>query len=252
MIGSFLSRALIMIFGYAYPAYECFKVVEKTESEMEQLLFWCQYWILVAMLTVCERVGDNLLSWLPMYSEAKLAFFIYLWHQKTRGTMYVYNCFFQPFVRKHETEIDDRLLELRVEGGRMALVYWEKAAIYGQAKLFEILQFASSQSALWCHFGQQEPNAATNGEPPVSDQISLDTKERQCKEPNSHSQQPHDQPSNDLEKMPNEPSASSSSRGSENLVCSQQETETVIRESVQIARGKWRLFRSAAAKPLNV
>ncbi|EEF28335.1 Receptor expression-enhancing protein, putative [Ricinus communis] len=154
MIGSFLSRALIMIFGYAYPAYECFKVVEKTESEMEQLLFWCQYWILVAMLTVCERVGDNLLSWLPMYSEAKLAFFIYLWHQKTRGTMYVYNCFFQPFVRKHETEIDDRLLELRVEGGRMALVYWEKAAIYGQAKLFEILQFASSQSALWCHFGQ--------------------------------------------------------------------------------------------------
>ncbi|KAK7827186.1 putative hva22-like protein g [Quercus suber] len=44
MMGSFLSRALLLVFGYAYPAYECFKTVEKNKSEIEQLLFWCQYW----------------------------------------------------------------------------------------------------------------------------------------------------------------------------------------------------------------
>ncbi|XP_050234954.1 putative HVA22-like protein g [Mercurialis annua] len=180
MIGSFLSRTLIMIFGYAYPAYECFKVVEKTDIDVQQLLFWCQYWILVATLTVCERICDNLISWLPMYSEAKLAVFIYLWHQKTRGTIYVYNAFFRPVVRKHETEIDDSLLELRVKGGKIALVYWEKAAIYGQTKVFEVLQYVSSQSALWPRSVQQESNATTNEKPLVCDSnAQKDTKERQ-------------------------------------------------------------------------
>ncbi|PQM37674.1 putative HVA22-like protein g [Prunus yedoensis var. nudiflora] len=57
MLGSFLPRVLLMVFGYAYPAYECYKTVEKNKPEIEQLLFWCQYWILVAMLTVLENLG---------------------------------------------------------------------------------------------------------------------------------------------------------------------------------------------------
>ncbi|KAJ0479001.1 hypothetical protein HanHA300_Chr00c0882g0819841 [Helianthus annuus] len=63
MIGSFLTRGLVMLFGYAYPAYECFKSVEKNKPDIEQLRFWCQYWILVAVLTVCERIGDTFISW---------------------------------------------------------------------------------------------------------------------------------------------------------------------------------------------
>ncbi|XP_031380196.1 putative HVA22-like protein g [Punica granatum] len=82
-MGSFLSSALLLVFGYAYPAFKCFKMVEKDQPQVEQLLFWCQYWILVAFATVCERLGDPFMSWLPLYDEAKLAFFIYLWHSKT-------------------------------------------------------------------------------------------------------------------------------------------------------------------------
>ncbi|KAJ6927357.1 hypothetical protein NC651_011421 [Populus alba x Populus x berolinensis] len=135
-----------MIFGYAYPAYECFKAAENNRTDIAQVLSWCRYWILVAMLTVCERVGDHLIFWLPMYSEAKVAFFIYLWHPKTKGTEYVYDCFFRPFVAKHETEIDRNLLEMKVQAEEIALIYWQKAAAYGQTKFFEILQCVSSQS----------------------------------------------------------------------------------------------------------
>ncbi|KAL4616030.1 hypothetical protein ACB092_07G169700 [Castanea dentata] len=147
MMGSFLSRALLLVFGYAYPAYECFKTVEKNKPEIEQLLFWCQYWIIVAMLTVFERVGDTFISWLPLYSEAKLAIFIYLWHPKTKGTSYVYNSFFRPYVAKHEGEIDHTLLELRVKAWDIAILYWQKAVSFGQTRFFEILQYVSSQSA---------------------------------------------------------------------------------------------------------
>ncbi|KAL7175181.1 hypothetical protein ACSBR2_028896 [Camellia fascicularis] len=146
MIGSFLTRGLVMLFGYAYPAYECFKTVEKNKPDIEQLRFWCQYWILVAVLTVCERIGDTFVAWVPMYSEAKLAFFIYLWYPKTMGTTYVYDCFFKPYMAKHETEIDRNLLELRTRAGDIAVVYWQRASSYGQTRIFDILQYVAAQS----------------------------------------------------------------------------------------------------------
>ena len=88
-----------MVFGYAYPAYECYKAIEKNKPEIQQLRFWCQYWfviclfslissclelflllkskiliflsklpcrILVAALTIFERVGDTFASWLVL------------------------------------------------------------------------------------------------------------------------------------------------------------------------------------------
>ncbi|GAY67578.1 hypothetical protein CUMW_257640 [Citrus unshiu] len=41
---AFAWKDLKMVFGYAYPAYECFKAAEKNKPDTEQLLFWCQYW----------------------------------------------------------------------------------------------------------------------------------------------------------------------------------------------------------------
>ncbi|KAF3627571.1 HVA22-like protein i [Capsicum baccatum] len=146
MIGSFLTRGLVMVFGYAYPAYECFKTIEMNKPDIQELRFWCQYWILIALLTVCERFGDAFVSWVPMYSEAKLAFIIYLWCPKTKGTTYVYDSFFKPVVLKHENEIDRNLLELRTRAGDMAFLYWQNSASYVQTRFFDILQYIASQS----------------------------------------------------------------------------------------------------------
>ncbi|XP_057427562.1 putative HVA22-like protein g [Lotus japonicus] len=157
MIGSFITRALVMVLGYAYPAYECYKAVEKNKPEIEHLRFWCQYWILVAVLTVCERIGDTFISWVPMYSETKLAFFIYLWYPKTKGTTYVYDSFFRPYLAKHETEIDRNLLELRTRAGDIAVLYWQKAASYGQTRVFDILQYVAAQSTPPSRPAQQQP-----------------------------------------------------------------------------------------------
>jgi len=44
----FLSRRLVL--GYAYPAYDCYKMVELNRPEVEQLRFWCQYWFVRAPL----------------------------------------------------------------------------------------------------------------------------------------------------------------------------------------------------------
>ncbi|KQK22553.1 putative HVA22-like protein g [Brachypodium distachyon] len=146
MMGGFLSRILLLVFGYAYPAYECYKTVELNKPEIEQLIFWCQYWILVALMTVMERFGDLTISWLPFYSEAKLMFFIYLWYPRTKGTTYIYGTFFKPYISQHENEIDRNLLELRARASDVVVVYFQKAAAVGQNTFFDVLKYVASQS----------------------------------------------------------------------------------------------------------
>ncbi|RWW09670.1 hypothetical protein BHE74_00054444, partial [Ensete ventricosum] len=113
MIGSFITGSLALILGYAYPAYECFKTVELNKPDIEQLLFWCQYWCI----------------------------FIY-----GQGTTYVYETFFRPYVAKHENDIDRNLLELRTRAGDIVVLNLQKVASYGQTRIFEILQYVASQS----------------------------------------------------------------------------------------------------------
>lgn len=119
---------------------------------------------------------------LPMYSEAKLAFFIYLWFPKTKvsethwdgeiisflkniliqlafsliwyplcnkpiqGTTYVYDSFFRPYISKHENEIDRSLVEVRTRAGDMAMVYLQKVINHGQTRFFEVLQYIAEHS----------------------------------------------------------------------------------------------------------
>ncbi|PIA55513.1 hypothetical protein AQUCO_00700067v1 [Aquilegia coerulea] len=159
MMGSILTRALIMIFGYSYPAYECYKTVEKHKLDIDKLRFWCQYWIIVALLTVFEKFGDTLISWVPMYFEAKLAFFIYLWCPKTKGATYVYDSFLCPYLAKHEKDIDRNLLELRTRAADFVILYGQKAATYGQSRVYEILQYFAAQSTPKPHTAQQGAEA---------------------------------------------------------------------------------------------
>ncbi|KAF0893265.1 hypothetical protein E2562_023907 [Oryza meyeriana var. granulata] len=171
MAGSFITGALMLILGYAYPAYDCYKTVELNRPEIEKLRFWCQYWILLAVLTVFDRVGDNFVSWLPMYSEAKLAFVVYLWYPKTMGTAYVYESFFKPCIAKHEADIDHNLLELRTRAGDMAIIYFQKVANYVQTRFYDILQYVASQS----HTQKSRPQARQQQQrppPPQTRQVN--------------------------------------------------------------------------------
>ncbi|TQD69662.1 hypothetical protein C1H46_044806 [Malus baccata] len=146
MLGSLLTRILILSLGYAYPAFECYKTVEKNRVEIEELRFWCQYWIIVAMLAVLERVGDVFISWLPMYGEGKVALFIYLWYPKTQGTGFVYKTFLRPYVAKHETDIDRKLLEMRARAWDLTVFYWQNCAQYGHAAFLQALQYLAANS----------------------------------------------------------------------------------------------------------
>ncbi|KAL4591835.1 hypothetical protein LXL04_004808 [Taraxacum kok-saghyz] len=135
----------LLILGYAYPAFECFKTMEKHGVENGELRFWCQYWVIVAILTVFERIGDIFISWVPMYGEMKLALIIYLWYPKTKGSWYVYEAMLRPFVERHETDIETSLKELRSKAWDVAIYYWHNSTELGQTKFFDIFHYLVSK-----------------------------------------------------------------------------------------------------------
>lgn len=58
----------------------------------------------------------------------------------------MYDSFFRPYVAKHEPDIDRNLMELKTRAGDIAVSYWQKAASYGQTRIFDILQYVAAQS----------------------------------------------------------------------------------------------------------
>ncbi|KAK1426197.1 hypothetical protein QVD17_14866 [Tagetes erecta] len=145
MLGELIINSLVLILGYAYPAFECFKTIEKHGAANAELRFWCQYWVIVAVLTVFERIGDIFISWVPMYGEMKLALIIYLWYPKTKGTGFVYHAMLRPFVARHETDIERSLKEMRAKAWNVAIYYWHNSSELGQTKFFEILHYMTSK-----------------------------------------------------------------------------------------------------------
>ncbi|CAK7346223.1 unnamed protein product [Dovyalis caffra] len=119
------------------------------------------------IITVRRRKTPAPIFPVPMYSEAKLAFYIYLWYPKTKGTTYVYDSFFRPYVAKHESDIDRSLLELRTRAGDMAVVYWQRAASYGQTRVFDILQYIAAQSTPRPRAAQPQQQGARGRQPPA-------------------------------------------------------------------------------------
>uniref|UniRef100_A0A0E0MJV5 HVA22-like protein n=1 Tax=Oryza punctata TaxID=4537 RepID=A0A0E0MJV5_ORYPU len=140
MLGELLSRVLLLLFGYAMPAFECFKTVEARPNDAHMLRFWCQYWIIVAMVIAFE----SLISWMPMYGEIKLAFFVYLWYPKTKGSDVVYDTFLRPIVMQYEPNIEQRLLLLRAKSGQLLSFYMKNFADKGTAFFMDVLRYVVS------------------------------------------------------------------------------------------------------------
>ncbi|KAJ0922758.1 hypothetical protein HanPSC8_Chr05g0207541 [Helianthus annuus] len=146
MLGYLLNRLLVLLLAYAYPAYECFKSIEKNKPDIEQMRFWCQYWIIIAAMTVWDPFGDAFIGWFPMYSEVKLVICVYLWYPKTQGTKYIYNSFLKPFLLKHEPEIDRTLSQLKTRAGDSASLYFQRVVAYVQIRVVEVVQLVMAQS----------------------------------------------------------------------------------------------------------
>lgn len=157
MLNSLISRAAILMFGTLYPAYSSYKALKARNSR--SLVKWMMYWIIFAFFTTAEAVADIILSWLPMYYEAKILFLIWLLSPATNGTSYLYRKLIHPNLQKHEEVIDEYISEASKKGAETLLSVGARSinlcastvlttAIQGQELLVDKLKKSYSMSDL--------------------------------------------------------------------------------------------------------
>ncbi|KAG6401610.1 hypothetical protein SASPL_138474 [Salvia splendens] len=102
--------------------------------------------VIVALISIIEKVLDIFVSWVPFYRAIKLLMYIYLWHPGTKGSTYMYDTVVQPYVSKHEPTIDRGISELKERAWNLALSYWYKSADMSSKKVLECLQLLMAQA----------------------------------------------------------------------------------------------------------
>lgn len=143
MLAGGACRLLVLLLGYIYPVYCTFKALEKKKPDGVRT--WCEYWVVMAVFTVLEQVGDMTVFWLPMYNESKVLFVVWLWHQRTQGAAYVYGTVLAPLLQRHETEIDQRLDEARAKVGDSTYSYYQRSIAYVQGRFVQFVHSLPQQ-----------------------------------------------------------------------------------------------------------
>ncbi|XBI79806.1 hypothetical protein VPH35_089144 [Triticum aestivum] len=120
---------------------------------------------------------ESLISWMPMYGEFKLAFFVYLWYPKTKGSDVVYDTFLRPIVMQYEPNIEQRLLHLRAKSGQLLSFYVKNCADKGTAFFMDVLRYVVSDKAEGSNLERNKKSSwspfATKRRPPSPPQESL-------------------------------------------------------------------------------
>ena len=118
LVGFFVSRTISNLVGYAYPAYASFKIIQ--EKKRHKYAEWLMYWAVISCFTAVEVFGDVLVSWLPFYYEAKVAFIIWLVCNK-KAAVTLYQKYLHPALESYEGHIDRGIDDAAREAQRGAV-----------------------------------------------------------------------------------------------------------------------------------
>ncbi|KAG9391544.1 TB2/DP1/HVA22-related protein [Carpediemonas membranifera] len=114
--GFWLSRPLVNIIQFTYPAYASFKALQTDEPDDDQQ--WLSYWIIVGIFNILEFFLDIIMRFLPVpfYYEFKILFLLWAQLPFTKGAFHLYKTIVEPWLRKYEGSIDEALASAGYKG----------------------------------------------------------------------------------------------------------------------------------------
>ena len=99
------SELLANVASLAYPMYASFKAIESKDKDDDTQ--WLMYWVTLSAVLMAEAATGDMITWLPAYQISKVVFFLWCSLPQTRGSLVVYRYLIQPFLRRHERNIDE-------------------------------------------------------------------------------------------------------------------------------------------------
>eukprot|EP00743_Colponemidia_sp_Colp-15_P000805 GILK01000888.1.p1 GENE.GILK01000888.1~~GILK01000888.1.p1 ORF type:complete len:207 (-),score=45.42 GILK01000888.1:242-862(-) len=133
------------LIGFLYPAYASFKAIETVQQDDDKQ--WLTYWVVYAAFNLVEFFSDTLLFWVPLYYPLKLTFLVWCFLPSTKGACVVYGNFIRPFLKKHETKIDQAISEVHASAGQAAVELGKTGAHLIQRHSVELLSKVAELSS---------------------------------------------------------------------------------------------------------
>lgn len=95
------------IVGFTYPSYMSYKSLKSTENKDDKQ--WLIYWIVFSFINLIETLFYHILYFIPFYHHAKLVFFVWLYHDSTKGAEFIFKNYLQDNIEKYEKKIDENI-----------------------------------------------------------------------------------------------------------------------------------------------
>lgn len=105
MLGAFGGSPVSNLVGFVYPTYKSYKALQSEKKEDDTQ--WLTYWVVYSFFIVVEGFTDLLISWIPFYYLAKIAFLCFCMSSKTKGSTYIFENFIEPFLDKASKNVDE-------------------------------------------------------------------------------------------------------------------------------------------------
>lgn len=107
IIGPLIASPIIFVVGSVWPAYQTYKAV--VESEASMMSRWLQYWFIFALFSQINSMVDMVGEYLPLYWEAKVAFFVWLTVDKYKGATYLFDRYAKKALGDKTAAIDEQI-----------------------------------------------------------------------------------------------------------------------------------------------
>lgn len=97
------AKTVCALVGTVWPTWASYRAALRADN-VEEHKQWLMYWLCYTAFAVLEALGDALVSWLPLYYEAKICALV--WLSLFGGAAVLYNSVVRAFLAKYEDAID--------------------------------------------------------------------------------------------------------------------------------------------------
>ncbi|KAF9957127.1 hypothetical protein BGZ65_002240 [Modicella reniformis] len=129
--------------GSVYPAYASYKAINSRNNA--RLTAWLMYWTVMGLFTLVEFVLDTFIFWFPFYYEIKLIFVLWMILPQSQGSIYLYQTVVDPYLSKHEHDIDKALKDMQKQTLTMGIQYMKLAMQIVQKLVLDLINKLQSQ-----------------------------------------------------------------------------------------------------------
>ena len=123
--------------SFAFPVFASYKALHADDITL--IKPWLMYWVIIAIQLTAESYFGIVLSVIPFYQFFRFLFMLWLVLPQSQGASQLYITYVQPFLQKHESEIDNFITQSHINAKKIGVEYVARGSHFIKEYLSSLL-----------------------------------------------------------------------------------------------------------------